>query len=73
MNSLFGALQEGFSEEVAFIKSDDYIVDYGAKDLKTKKDLENPSKQPEVVEFCGWGSKLVSPARTILHVKELVF
>lgn len=50
MNSLFGALQEGFSEEVAFIKSDDYIVDYGTKDLK-RKDLENPSKQPEVVEF----------------------
>lgn len=51
MNSLFGALQEGCSEEVAFIKSDDCIVDYGAKDLKTEKDLENPRKQPEVVEF----------------------
>lgn len=49
MNSLFGALQEGFSEEVAFIKSDDCIVDYGAKVLKTEKDFENPRKQPEVV------------------------
>lgn len=35
MISLFGALQEGFLEEMAFIKPDD-IVDYGAKDLKAK-------------------------------------
>lgn len=47
MISLSGALQEGVLEEMAFIKPDDDIVDYGAKDLRTEKDLENPSEQPE--------------------------
>lgn len=73
MISLFGALQEGVLEEVAFIKPDDDIVDYGAKDFKTEKDLENPSKQPEGCGVTRLESKLVSPARTILHVKELGF